>query len=337
MIAVFIILYNLLSLAHAECNPVCRNPCNSSSACFGTPCPTVLGPGQLAVQFFNYSNALVSFTMGVSPGQLVICTVLDLYNYRRLLNNQSITYDYRSPPFEWTCQLEKGGNSMGRGWALVYACQSARCDLWHEELANLVSDPCAVNCTTGDVGDGVCDPACNVSACSFDDGDCRAVLETTSSNPDQGLNSSIPTPSTSRQCYPGCDASMIGDGVCQPACSLSICNRDGGDCSQTTPCDGNPCLNGGICSFTPGSPGFHCECINSYCGTQCQYPIWSQASLTGPTEPFCLTEFSVCKQTYETFKLCCYGSVTNCTGAPGTLHSGPAPSSPNPAHKLSMF
>lgn len=332
------VLSTLFVLASAICNPVCQSYCNSSISCFGRPCPDVLGPGEHLAHVFNYSVASISWTMGVDSDQLIICTVLDMFNYRRMLNNLSFTYDYRGPPIDWTCQQGKGGNSMGRGWALVYSCQSRRCDLWHEEVGNLVSDPCSVNCTTGSVGDGVCDPACNVSSCSFDDGDC---YETASTHPDQDVNiSSQNTNSSSsvRQCYPGCDAHMIGDGICQNVCALSVCNNDGGDCIQDNPCAGDPCINGGTCTQRPGLNLYTCSCVEPYCGPQCQYTLWTDASVSRPTTIFCLERFAECEQAYTSFSMCCFGSVSNCTGVVGTPQGSLGTSTPSPnsglAHRL---
>ena len=335
MMRVFVFLILSVSYVSAQCNPVCRNPCNSSQACFGLPCPTVLGLGERAVRFLNYSDASISWTMGVAPNQQISCTVLDMKNYRRLVANLSISYDYASVPLEWTCQQGKGGNSFGRGWVLVYTCQTVSCNLWHEEVGNLVSDPCAVNCTTGTVGDGICNPACNVSACAFDDGDCD-WMEINSTNPDQGLSSLFATPSSTRQCYPGCESYMIGDGICQNACALSVCDNDGGDCIDTNPCDSNPCQNGGVCSSELSSSIYVCECPSTFCGPQCQFSIWTQISSNKPTESFCLNQYNECGAAYETFSMCCYGSISNCTGSPAVLASASSPS-PNPAIRLNLF
>lgn len=336
MVLAFALLFVLFGLAQAQCNyAACRTYCNSTRACFGHACPDVITLGQRVVVFFNWSTARIGWTAGVSPDQLYVETVLDLENYRRMLNNQSYTFDFQSVPRVFSCQIDKGGASQGRGWALVYTCFSSVCDLWHEELAQNELDPCAENCTTGTVGDGVCNPACNVSACAFDLGDCQIRFASTgpnNTNPDQGLFSSLATASSSvRQCFPGCEAQMIGNGICDAECAFPACSYDNGDCEIFNPCAGDPCLNGGTCSVPVGSSIYHCDCAAPYCGPQCQYNTWTQESSVLPTGSFCLGEYQFCQSKYNSFTLCCYGSVSSCTGSSASLASGETPSPPTPA------
>lgn len=332
MVVVFVLLFSLLSLCGAQCNyPACRTYCNSSRACFGQPCPNSVTIGQRVTVFFNWSTARIDWSSGVRPDQLYVETVLDLENYRRMLNNQSYAFDYQSVPRVTSCQINKGGASQGRGWALVFTCASPVCDLWHESLGQNELDPCAENCTTGTVGDGECNLPCNVSACAFDLGDCQTHPAITS----QDVTSVVS--STPASCSPGCEDAMLNNGICNPQCNNAACSYDSGDCSGSDPCTGNPCLNGGTCTVSPSSSSFDCDCIAPYCGTQCQYVVWTQASSGQPTDPFCLSEYNVCQSSYNSFSLCCYGSVSNCTGSAVSLGNSPPPSPPNSAGKLELF
>jgi hypothetical protein len=86
-IVLFLILFGWVA---SQCNyAACRTYCNSSRACFGHPCPDVMTIGQHVTVFFNWSTAEIGWTAGVSPDQLFVQTVLDLENYRRMLNNQT--------------------------------------------------------------------------------------------------------------------------------------------------------------------------------------------------------------------------------------------------------
>eukprot|EP01052_Picozoa_sp_SAG31_P027734 SAG31_NODE_2620_length_5364_cov_27.556315_2_plen_551_part_00 len=62
------------------------------------------------------------------------------------------------------------------------------------------------------VGDGNCDPGCNVPGCSFDGGDCTADATTCP-----------------------CDPTWLGDGYCDISCNITLCDYDFGDCNQCAP------------------------------------------------------------------------------------------------------
>lgn len=68
------------------------------------------------------------------------------------------------------------------------------------------AEQCAEDCLTSDVGDGICDVACNNSRCRFDEGDCDG------------------------QCAPGCDPDDLGDGFCDEVCNTRECDYDEDDC-----------------------------------------------------------------------------------------------------------
>eukprot|EP00873_Tetraselmis_striata_P038478 jgi/Tetstr1/458742/TSEL_045129.t1 len=75
---------------------------------------------------------------------------------------------------------------------------------------------CAEGCTESWIGDGTCDPACNVTACGFDGGDCHG-------QPPRrwGL----------QQCSQVCLDELIGNGICDAECDNDECGMDGGECA----------------------------------------------------------------------------------------------------------
>ncbi|OQS03102.1 N-acetylglucosamine-1-phosphotransferase subunits alpha/beta, partial [Thraustotheca clavata] len=90
---------------------------------------------------------------------------------------------------------------------------------------------CTAKCKFQMLGNGECNPACNVESCGYDYGDCKCdesnagmmtkdweaiCLETTSNN--------------ANQCNPECKWDWIGDGKCHPKCNIGECAFDGGDC-----------------------------------------------------------------------------------------------------------
>lgn len=62
------------------------------------------------------------------------------------------------------------------------------------------------------VGDGICDIACNVTECLYDELDCAV------------------TPKAERPCAEGCPRGIIGNGLCNYACNVEECDYDEGDC-----------------------------------------------------------------------------------------------------------
>jgi len=121
------------------------------------------------------------------------------------------------------------------------------------------------------VGDGICQPNCQVSECYFDLGDCS-------------ISKNICDFST-------CDPSWIGDGYCDSnitdKCPFNTeaCNYDNGDCWCSPNCP-NPLLVNGICDPGCDVPEcYHdygdCDCVvnctrwmlsNNVCDPQCNNP-----------------------------------------------------------------
>ena len=69
----------------------------------------------------------------------------------------------------------------------------------------------APTCFNYMVGDGNCDPACNIGNCGYDEGDCddAVVCE--------------------------CDTTWLGDGYCDMPCNSTLCSYDYGDCEVCAP------------------------------------------------------------------------------------------------------
>jgi len=86
---------------------------------------------------------------------------------------------------------------------------------------------CAEGCGSAWVGDGFCDPACNVSECEFDLGDCANVSATPAA---QGWSWGTQGSEGIGHCSSGCLDSWIGDRYCDRACRNPECGMDAGDC-----------------------------------------------------------------------------------------------------------
>ncbi|KAL6078212.1 N-acetylglucosamine-1-phosphate transferase subunits alpha and beta [Balamuthia mandrillaris] len=92
---------------------------------------------------------------------------------------------------------------------------------------------CAPGCPAGWIKDGYCDVACNVSACSWDGGDCVGVA------PNQGVGGGWSFPwsknsEANQYCSWGCPDSWIGDKYCDEPCKNKDCGMDAGDCGVET-------------------------------------------------------------------------------------------------------
>lgn len=87
--------------------------------------------------------------------------------------------------------------------------------VYHVQSPETISTAmCAPGCAAFDLSDGVCDKKCNVSACTFDGGDCLLS-------------------SSTQLCAPGCPSTWIGDKSCDEACFNEECRWDGDDCKAT--------------------------------------------------------------------------------------------------------
>jgi len=95
---------------------------------------------------------------------------------------------------------------------------------------------CTSQCHRPFIGDNICDPVCNVAACSFDGGDCP---NTNGNTPTASPPVVAPPPPTSpgsdyydydEYCPHDCPDSWLGDGYCDDVCNVGGCHYDFGDC-----------------------------------------------------------------------------------------------------------
>ncbi|MEC8051961.1 MAG: hypothetical protein VX210_14310 [Myxococcota bacterium] len=150
-----------------------------------------------------------------------------------------------------------------------YQCDCSGTNYTGPTCDDLVDDaPALAECRgrVETVGDGYCDLLNNVESCNFDGGDCCGSTCTDSTFMCGGYvhatgaeigepNFNCLDPSACEntelgcyECAPGCDPSLIGDGVCQAECWNAACEWDSsaqgvGDCSCPdlglyTDCDG---------------------------------------------------------------------------------------------------
>ncbi len=98
----------------------------------------------------------------------------------------------------WFVTMTTGGTYYS-DISTSYYVWPVRSDLWAE---------CAPGCYDIWIGDGLCDDACNVDACSYDEGDCEGEV----------------------WCATECPDDWIGDGWCDAECYFDACSYDEGDC-----------------------------------------------------------------------------------------------------------
>lgn len=99
---------------------------------------------------------------------------------------------------------------------------------------------CNDGCNEAFLGDGICDPKCNVTACDFDIGDCGCREMSDSAvvcDPEFEIKERY-TYKPRKQVWPltrcdfGCKFEKIGDDKCNMACNTTECGFDAGDCSE---------------------------------------------------------------------------------------------------------
>lgn len=291
---------------------VCNPPIQNETCGWSIGCPRNITIGNHADIVLNFSavDIFASFETRTPTIDQMTISIMDLLNYDRLLAGQAYSAIYNGPLRRGWCSRTEGGDSHGRGWALVFWCRNTEydCTAWFgADLSNQI-ESCAASCVTGTVGDGQCNLACNVSACDFDGGDCQP------SAPPPPMPSTViipPTTASPAMCYPGCYGSMVSNGICEAACNVPSCSYDGTDCQVVAnPCTINPCQNGGQCIQEVGSE-FHCNCTSNYCGAQCDTAFETN---TNPRvdSVYCSSMFDECFAQFTTFKFCCDGTVSKC-------------------------
>eukprot|EP00122_Pirum_gemmata_P006018 Pgem_evm1s5499 len=95
-------------------------------------------------------------------------------------------------------------------------CYNIHCN-WDEGdcASDDKNEECSNGCKHTDVGNGICDNACNTVRCFFDAQDCDP-------------------------CSEGCPPEFVGDGRCHEACNNKWCNYDRGDCVAPGPGPSSP-------------------------------------------------------------------------------------------------
>eukprot|EP00127_Corallochytrium_limacisporum_P004191 Clim_evm136s157 gene=Clim_evmTU136s157 len=114
------------------------------------------------------------------------------------------------------CRVDMRGNSICDNW-----CNNAECN-YDEEDCNGIANPwCAPLCDdfSGMNKDYVCQAACNVEACDYDNGVCEE-------NPFADIFAE-----SDFECAKGCNFNWIGDGICQDTCNNALCLFDNFDCA----------------------------------------------------------------------------------------------------------
>ena len=138
---------------------------------------------------------------------------------------------------------------------------------------------CAEGCAWTSLGDGTCDEECNVEACYFDRGDCKAWSE----------EGAAPV----NICPADCKPEWIGDHYCDEACFRESCQWDKHDClkKDETPCadfclptsigDGecDAACNVEACGFDAADCFHeHTECYESPDGADYRGTLWFTTS-----------------------------------------------------------
>lgn len=116
---------------------------------------------------------------------------------------------------------------------------------------------CTPLCPESWIGDGVCDPDCNMPKCLSDKGDCQNVCICPSAwlgdgSCDQMCNNTVCTydggDCVEEECSPGCRPKMLADGFCDHQCNTELCGLDKGDCGIVSNCTCSKHLQGnGMC------------------------------------------------------------------------------------------
>ena len=116
---------------------------------------------------------------------------------------------------------------------------------------------CTPLCPESWIGDGVCDPDCNIPKCLSDKGDCRNVCICQNSwlgdgSCDQMCNNTVCKydggDCVEEECSPGCQPKMLADGFCDHQCNTGLCDMDKGDCDIVANCTCSKHLQGnGMC------------------------------------------------------------------------------------------
>ena len=120
----------------------------------------------------------------------------------------------------------QGGGSASAGcnmYLSITAIETSSYSLVVLDTGSPNGTACADGCAWKQLGDGMCQPQCNNSACFHDRDDCLLAA------------------GAEPQCNRACKPEYLGDGYCDPACFNLLCSWDGNDCGDSGCADG--CLN----------------------------------------------------------------------------------------------
>ena len=141
---------------------------------------------------------------------------------------------------------------------------------------------CSALCPESWIGDGICDPDCNIPKCLNDNGDCDHICRC----PDEWLSDGSCDQICNTtdcdhdggdcmedQCSPGCKSEMLADGICDHVCNTEQCDQDKGDCSILSRCSCDRNIQGnGVCDDECNNPDClydYGDCAIQVTGTEC--------------------------------------------------------------------
>jgi hypothetical protein len=144
------------------------------------------------------------------------------------------------------CDSNSGGVSTNND----LASRTGTCDaagLCKAVYTNSSKLALAVGVVPGMVGNGRCEPVCNVPSCANDGGDCDVCTESIAALTAAGL-------SFGEYCAPNCRRGMLNNDCCDPGCDNACCGFDNRMCSSV--CQA-PCEVGYAASLS----SFVCLCV----------------------------------------------------------------------------